>query len=657
MRWFVLFLLCLSSTLMAQLPDSIENQLTKLDKQAQLIYLDSAADRTLRTNIEQHLDFARKGLLLSQQLKEDSLYHHFLIKVATNYVYQNQFDTARIIYNKVLKEAASDYQKAVTYSEIGVSYYYESNDAEALQNFIRSYKAFEVLGNKEKIAGITNNIGAIYRYLGDYEAAITYLKKAVYYKRLLNKPTTLASSLHNLGISYDNLGQRDSALHYLREARFLREKYQDLRGLAKTYSSMGILYNAENQLDSSEYFFKKAIAISKQAKDLVALSADQISLAEVLTNLSRYRESANLLTDALENTKDARSQINALSFLATNYDKMGSFEKASLTKDRLLHLKDSVNKAREEASLKELQVEFDTEQKVLEIAKLSAENEVQQLRAEQDAQTRVLLVIGLIALTVIALLLYARFRTKSKTNRLLDEKNQELAEINRTKDRLFSIISHDLKSPLSSFHLITQNLASNLDQLDKSQLKEYLESLRDSSENVRDMMDNLLKWALAQTDQLGYKLEPVELSTVLNNVVGQLDVVSKSRSVSIHTNLKEDLKLEGDASFLEIVVRNLLSNSLKFTDPGKSITVESRDDGGKAILRVSDEGVGMEQHEIDKLLAGEIIGAEIQNSAEKGTGLGITLVNELMKKMNGHVQVTTAKGKGTTFTLSFNKAA
>ncbi|MCR9249314.1 MAG: tetratricopeptide repeat-containing sensor histidine kinase [bacterium] len=656
-RIAALLFCCISTCLFAQLPDSIQRKLDLLSEEYKTLLLDSLADKTLRQNIDLHQLIVQEGIAHALELESDSLHESFLIKLGLNHLYRYQYDSARILYQQVHDNTKNERVKATALGELGISYYYESNDSEALKYLIESYKLWKEIGDTLRLAGITNNLGVIQRYLGDYKNSNYFLKQALIFKKHTGQTVTLGSTYHNLGINFDEMGQPDSSLYYSQKAKLIREKYNDVRGLAKTYSSLGKIYMGQSRYDSSLFFYDKAITIDRNLKDFAALSSDQISMAEALLRTGRHRKSIALLTEALNVTRDARVKQDGLKLLATNYDAIHSYKDASSIKEQLLSLRDSINTAEKETSLQELRVQFDTEQKESQIAQLSAENEIQELKAQQDAQTKTILAVGLIALLIIAALLYSRSRTKSKNNEVLDAKNKELAVINQTKDRLFSIISHDLKSPLSSFHLITQSLAQNLDNLKKEQLKEYLESLRDSSANVRDMMDNLLKWALAQTDQLGYKMEPVALNDVLNGVVNQLNVVSNAKEISIDTNLIENLKLQGDASFLEIVIRNLLSNSLKFTESGKSITLETREEGDQAIIRVMDQGVGMEQTEIEKLLAGEILGAEIHNSTEKGTGLGITLVQELVKKMEGQLQVTSEKGRGTTFELLFKKAA
>ncbi len=605
-------------------------------------------------------------LVLSKYLKDENdtikAVSHQLI--GNSYYFKSLYDSAISHYEKSNDLLDSLDEKhlgwmAKNYNNIGVSSNFEMKLEQAYENHRKALGIREVL-NDPMVTSSLNNIGLVLYDLQNFEDALVYFQKSYIAKIRFNQFSRLSTTIRNISRTYSSLKQYDSAIFYLEKGLTHLDSIPNKRELASFYTNLGYNYDLIEDYEKAIKYGKLGFEIKKGLGNNYELINSGINLAVGYRKIGQHAIGERYLDSLEMMISDIDSYANSYKYYtnrAYNNYALSNFEKAY---DFLLlsrQLSDSITDETNSKLLLDLEEKYQSEQKELEIEKLTAINELQQLKADQDAQTRIILIGGIIALVVIALLLYSRFITKSKTNKLLDTKNQELASINQTKDRLFSIISHDLKSPLSSFHLITQSLAENIDALDKAQLKEYLESLRDSSSSVRDMMDNLLKWALTQTDQLGCKMEPVNLGHVLENVIGQLGVVSSNRSITIQSNFDKNLKLQGDASFLEIVLRNLLSNSIKFTEPGKSIQIDSSTDELHAVVKVSDEGVGMNQDEIDKLLSGEILGVEIQNSQEKGTGLGITLVNELVKKMEGKLQVETSLGKGTTFTLSFKKVA
>ncbi|WP_462248506.1 ATP-binding protein [Ekhidna sp.] len=605
-------------------------------------------------------------LLLSKYLEDENdtikAVSHQLI--GNSYYFKSSYDSAISHYEMSNSLLDSLDQKhlgwmAKNYNNIGVCSNFEMRLEDAYENHRKALGIREAL-NDPMVTSSLNNIGLVLYDLQNFEDALVYFQKSYNAKIRFNQFSRLSTTIRNISRCYSELKVYDSSIYYLEKGLLHLDSIPNTRERASFYTNLGYNYDLTEDYKKAIEYGKKGFDLKKGLGNNYELINSGINLAVGYRKIGQHAIGEKYLDSLEMMIPDIDSYANSFKYYtnrAYNNYALSNFEKAY---DYLLfsrQLSDSITSETNAKLLLDIEEKYQSEQKELEIEKLTAVNELQQLKADQDAQTRIILIVGIIALVVIALLLYSRFMTKSNTNKLLDTKNQELASINQTKDRLFSIISHDLKSPLSSFHLITQSLAENIDALDKTQLKEYLESLRDSSSNVRDMMDNLLKWALTQTDQLGCKMEPVTLGHVLENVIGQLGIVSSNRSIAIHSNFDKNLRLKGDASFLEIVLRNLLSNSIKFTEPGKSIQIESSSDEIHAVVKVSDEGVGMNQEEIDKLLSGEILGAEIQNSQEKGTGLGITLVNELVKKMEGTLQVETSLGKGTTFTLSFKKAA
>jgi signal transduction histidine kinase len=279
------------------------------------------------------------------------------------------------------------------------------------------------------------------------------------------------------------------------------------------------------------------------------------------------------------------------------------------------------------------------------------------LEAQKARQQRLLFLLGVLLLIVAIVAILYILKIRSQKNKLLETANLKLSSLNNTKDRLFSIISHDLKSPLSSFHLITKSITENYDKIDKEQVKDYLITLRDSSANVRDMMDNLLRWALAQTDQLNYNPVEIEALSTIESVKKQLMPALELKKIDVKIPEQSSLEVKADREFLEIIIRNLISNAIKFSRISSEIEVIAKEDEHTKMISIKDQGVGMPQHQVEQLFKGELLAHDIKNSSEKGTGIGLSLSIELMKKMGGTIEVQSEELKGTTFTLVFPKAA
>ncbi|MEQ8903746.1 tetratricopeptide repeat-containing sensor histidine kinase [Ekhidna sp.] len=658
---FIFIWICSLSYTKAQLPDSIQLALVDIQSsEAKIQHLFSISQNIFRSNPDLNIVVLTEALRIAHSTKNEEAIIDAQVKIGIYFIYRDNLDSARKLFLNALeisKRNKDSTRMATAYSEIGITYYNESNDQQALSNYIASFRILEKLNDTIRLGAITNNLGSVYQYLGEYEKSIEFFKKAIHYKIQLRDSARMASSYHNMAMSFHDLDLIDSSYYYLKRAEVLRRKFNDVRGLSKSYATLATHFIDLNLLDSALTYINKSIDIDRKMGDNIALATDLVSRSEVHFKMKKFVLAIQDASEGLGFTSDVRTKKDALRILGDSYEETLDFRKSANYRKQYAILADSLFQADKRASLQELQVQFDTELKDAEISELAAQNEIQALQSEKDQQAKLLLVIAAISLIVTVGLLYIRFRAKTRTNELLDAKNQELANLNRTKDRLFSIISHDLKSPLSSFHTITSSLTSDWDRLEKEQLKSFIESLRDSSATVRDMMDNLLKWALTQTNQLSYQPTSVSPSQVIMEVLSQLDASASLKKITFNKDITSESAITADKQFLEIVIRNLLSNAVKFSKMEAQVSILVQENERHLVIQIQDNGVGMDQAEVDRLFAGEIVAHDIQNSSEKGTGLGLSLCRELMLKMGATLLVNSELEKGTTFQLEFAKAA
>ena len=643
------------------LPDSLEQQLDQITSDsAKVAYLLNLFPVYLRVDSDLTSDIMLRARALATEANLQQFGRNIDVKIGINYVYQNQLDTARTIFNVVLEDAISANDSvliATIVTEIGITYYNEFNDAKALEYFVKAYFVLKDLRDTARLGGISNNIGIMFDSFEEFDKAKSYFFEAIKYKLHMGDSARLGSSYHNLGIAYEELGELDSALYYFNIATGLRLKFHDLRGLTKSYGSIGLVHLHRQQYDSAQYYLEEAIQLDEEIKDTVALSSDLSTYAEVLYHQSKYHEAQQAVLRSISMSKGVETKKMAYKMLGDISEKLMDYKTSAEVRKKYYELSDSVFVAEKEAELGELRVSSETELKDLQISELESERKFQELKAEQAERQRLYFLVGLFLLLIVVAVIVFLYRAKSKSNTKLEKANHQLKQLNQTKNRLFSIISHDLKSPLSSFHLITKSLTDNWDQLEKDQLKDFLITLRDSSANVRDMMDNLLKWALAQTDQLQYEPHSLDPVDVITKVKSQLHSVASLKEMEINIEHEQSLRIEADRAFLEIIIRNLVSNSLKYSDVQKRIDVSVTSEADKGVISIQDQGVGMDQEQIDSLLNGSLVAHDIQNSTEKGTGLGLLLCKELVVRMNGRMEVSSKRNEGTIFRISFPKAA
>jgi signal transduction histidine kinase len=652
-----IFSICVSAQ--SFLPDSVVISIdTLVDNRSRIDFLNTYSKQIMRTNpamAEQVLAYS-----LAETANDDFWAARVKINIAIYQMYFGDLDSAVTLLNeaKTAVELEGDSLVLIdVYSELGSVGYFQSNDSAAFQNWYSALELAQRLDQLKAQAFLYNNISLLYGYSQQYEKSIEFLKNSIRIKDQLGEIAATGKSYHNIAIQFLELGQRDSALVYFKKGREIRERFNDLKGLTSSYSSLGSLFFDEDQFDSAIHYFNKATTLGEELGDIRALAFDLQGLGESYFKKGMTTVAIPVTKQALEIAQENRVIERAYRVLALSYRQLGQYREATDYYQKYTALHDSlVNESRIRA-VEEVEEKYNTRQKELEIDNLQQENQLIALEAQQARQQRLLFLLGFLLLVVVVVAILFVLRTRNQKNRELEQANTQLKSLNQTKDRLFSVISHDLKSPLSSFHLITKSITENYDKIDKGQIKDYLITLRDSSANVRDMMDNLLRWALAQTDQLSYNPSEVEAMSTVENVKRQLLPALELKKIQV--KLPEDSRLQvlADQEFLEIVIRNLISNAIKFSKMSSEIEILAAENDEAKRISIRDYGVGMSQDQADRLFKGELMAHDIKNSSEKGTGIGLSLSMELMRKMGGTIEVQSEEQKGTTFTLVFPKAA
>jgi signal transduction histidine kinase len=231
-------------------------------------------------------------------------------------------------------------------------------------------------------------------------------------------------------------------------------------------------------------------------------------------------------------------------------------------------------------------------------------------------------------------------------------KNQNLRylrELNQIKDKFFSIVSHDLRSPFASIMGFSDLLIDEVHKKNNNKLKEYAEIIQSSSHNAMDLLVNLTEWSRIQTNRIAFKPREIDLASVINEVAGLMSYPALQKSITIKKNVPSKLIIKADREMISSVLRNLISNSIKFSNPGGDIYINVARSDREAIVEVKDFGLGMEKAEIDKILSDKEIVSLPGTQGEHGTGLGLLLVKEFILLHNGRIWVESEKGKRTSF--------
>ena len=225
----------------------------------------------------------------------------------------------------------------------------------------------------------------------------------------------------------------------------------------------------------------------------------------------------------------------------------------------------------------------------------------------------------------------------------------ELKELNASKDKFFSIIAHDLKNPFNSIIGLSEMLKDEISTGDLSTMESYAKQINDSAVQTLRLLENLLEWANSQTGKIGFNPTIINLSTLFNEEFGVLNEMATGKNIKINSSFPENLTIIADKNMIKTILRNLISNAIKFTQNDGNVEVMAKIDQENVEFSVSDTGIGMTEENLAKLFRIDSNLSTRGTQNEKGTGLGLFLCKEFVEKHGGNIWAESEQGKGSIF--------
>ncbi|MDG2433406.1 HAMP domain-containing sensor histidine kinase [Flavobacterium sp.] len=266
-----------------------------------------------------------------------------------------------------------------------------------------------------------------------------------------------------------------------------------------------------------------------------------------------------------------------------------------------------------------------------------------------------------IALTLSILLLTILFTIKylkinyNKQLLVSNKKNEELHQANATKDKLFSIISHDLRSPFNALIGLSQLLKESSADLTDSEKEEFVDGIYETSKKTYSLLQNLLEWSLSQTNEIQFLPEKINLKAFLSDALLLSFQVAKSKEIGIQITIPDDATITADKNMLETVLRNIISNAIKFTAAKGKISISSSSDAAGVTLSIADNGIGMSEATVASLFSKSNLTTQQELVHDRGLGLGLLLCKDFIERHDGKIWAESRKGIGSTFFIFIKK--
>ncbi|MDO6602613.1 HAMP domain-containing sensor histidine kinase [Arenibacter palladensis] len=260
-----------------------------------------------------------------------------------------------------------------------------------------------------------------------------------------------------------------------------------------------------------------------------------------------------------------------------------------------------------------------------------------------------ILVISSISIGFIMLLKEIDQKTILRKNKIIEQDKRKLEALHQTQNKLFSIIAHDLRSPFINILGLSDILMDNVKKSADPESEKCTELINTTAKNTLNLLDNLLNWAKSQTGELGFSPEKIQLSEVIQEIIGLKMANAKSKNISLKYSPSNDIELITDKNILGTILRNLIANAIKFTNYGGHIEVVTTANGQQVEISINDNGVGMTAETIRKIFDLSTNVTLPGTANENGSGLGLVLCKEFVEKLNGKLWVESEVGKGSNF--------
>lgn len=527
----------------------------------------------------------------------------------------------------------------------------------ALEKFTSAYQLADSLKLYDKLINLSLNIGTTFLYNEELDKAIEYFEKVIIQSDTSSISLAYASALNNIGSCYSRMAKHEKALEYFEKALPAYLKINNNLQIAQVYTNLGQSHFFLNNSELASKYLQSAIRLNRKNKSQNQLIVNLILIARLDISHKNFIQAKHNLDEALELTNEFNINYNKTDLYriySSYYTTKKQFIKALEYKEKELNLKDSLFNITRQQQISELQTKFETKQKLIENESLRKDISLNKLQIEKQNQKNNYLILLSFIVIILIVILLNRARIKKKSLQIIQDQKSELEILNREKDKFFSIIAHDLRSPFNALIGLSSILHSSYDNLSDEDRKDFINDLNTASENAYGLLDNLLTWSMIQQGSIVIQRKEENISSLIQECILPLQATAKLKNISIEYSETEEPIVSIDRFSIKTVILNLINNAIKFSHEGGVINISTENKGSKTIISILDHGIGMTQEQIDQLFKIDQGYSTLGTNNEKGTGLGLILCQEFIQKNNGQVWVESTEKMGSTFKFSLD---
>ncbi len=535
-------------------------------------------------------------------------------------------------------------------------YWIAAKFPEALQTAQESLQLFEEIGDTRGIADCYNVLGNTNAMDNDLERSLEYYKKSLDLFAKLGDIDALSRGLSNVGRVNYMLGNYDTALYYIEKTKDVVLGTGSVRE-SIMYNTTGDIYQKLGRDAEALKYYKTGLEIAEKLYSSRIITYSTRGMAEVYQNLGDVEASNQYALRTLNISEEIgylENVRNAAKILSDNYRSLGDFDNAYTYYVKFSTTKDTMFSSDKNREIQKLEGNFEIKQQQKEIELLTAENEIKEQKGHQQRMIMIGLMIIITLSVILGVVQYRKNLLKQKTNKLLTEQKEEiekqaslLEEANRSKDKLFSIISHDLKSPFDALHVITAEMdRETFSQEERTMLKNKLQG---RVKTLNELLNNLLLWSKRQMEGVSNEKTTFDLSKVINQNIEVFKQMADVKNIDLSAELEGDFEVLADVNQIDCVIRNLINNAVKFTEKGGRIKVTATKSSEETKVVIEDTGTGIPVEIQQSLFMGNQTHKRNGTDNEVGSGLGLFLCKEFVEENGGSIGVESEPKKGSRF--------
>lgn len=618
----------------------------------------------LRSKFDTALHIYNAALKGIKNIDAPELHAFIYNNIGSVYLRNNNYKKALQQYDTVVtiaQKANDTSMLATAFSNMASIYYKQGAYSSALKLYLQGMRLYEKLKQNSQVETALLNISNVYFQLDEFDKAKQTMARALAMAKKSGSKWSVISCHTTYAMIYTQQKHYDSAIAVLKEALQLSPELNNpyLTNLLKGNLAEAYLKNGE--LDKAFILYNESLPVSVQLEDFEGVAIAKAGIGETLAKKGQIDEGTTYMKEAIQMMQSYSMKEQAMALadvIASIYKRLGDY-KAALEYTRIKELyQDSLAKDESRKAAVAIEYDYELNKKEGQIALLEKDKAIEVNKTKLNRILLISALAGMLLAVVIAVQFSRNLKNARNSNQLITQQKNEieqqakkLEQLNEFKDTTFSVLSHDLRSPINA---LTGTMAM-LDEgiITPQEFAEHKDELNNKLQSVTLMLDNLLQWAKSQMK--GEHTLDIERINVKRKVLRSFAILkdaSQQKNITLSAEVPEELFVYADRNQLDMVMRNLLSNAVKFTPNSGAISVAAKQDGAFISIAITDTGMGMTEQQAKQLFDGSPNASTVGTSGEKGTGIGLHLSYGFIKNNGGEIDVTSSQGKGTTFTIT-----